>query len=239
MRYSFTISLLLGIVGLATAQSASPVTAPASASVATPPPLTEDVDRKTELVDRLQYERSYLDAQLVAKCFTIKLSPGCWAQFAEPAIGGGPSGLGSAYQWGRLALEYSNRQHIGNLMALEASDPAVELQNRPMMDRLIDNLRSRFSLTLNVPIACTGTAYELMLKYPQEIMERLGRTMPAWSPRSGEAHITVTLSATAKDLSLTISPDGKQFTLLAPAYTDIAGSADKIVAVLEQANKNQ
>jgi hypothetical protein len=247
MRYTFTISLLVGIVGLATAQLDRPVayqpaatsTTIPSAVVESPPVLEEDADRKIEFVDRLLNDRSYLDAQIIEKCFTFKLSPGCWEQFAEPVVMGGQSGLTTAYQWGRYALEYSKREHMGDIMALIASDPTIERQNRPMMNRLIDGLRSRFSLTLEMPAACTGRGYEQMMRYTRELMERIGRTLPAWSPKSGEAHFTITLTAAAKDISLKISPDGKQFMLLAPAYTDVPGSAEKITAALEQANKNQ
>jgi hypothetical protein len=250
MNYLVTIGLLLSVVGHTVAQPVSAQTvayqpatpaAPATSTSATNPlsQLTEDADRKAEFVDRLLNDRSYLDAQIIDKCFTFRLSPGCWEQFAEPVVMGGQSGLGAAYQWGRYVLEYSKREHMGNLMAMEASDPNVERQNRPMMDQLIEGLRKRFSLTISMPVACTGKGYDLMTRYTQELMERIGRTLPAWSPKSGEAHFTVTLSATAKDITLTVSPDGRQFTLLAPAYADVLGSAEKIATALEQANKNQ
>lgn len=141
--------------------------------------------------------------------------------------------------WVRYAVEYAKREKIGDLYSLAVDDKKVEKENRPMIDEMIKALRSKFSLTVEAPVACTGKAYEMMMRYPSEVMTRLGYTTPEWSPTSGEAHFTVSISPTAKDMAVKISPDGKQFMVSGPAYVEAYDTASKIQKGMERANKNR
>ncbi|WP_157579123.1 hypothetical protein [Spirosoma montaniterrae] len=220
----------------AIAQTTKPVSTGAATTVAAP---AEDKEKKDEFVERLFSEQSYLNAQIVDKCFTLKLSPTCWAAFTDPAKTGNDGGFGAMRYWVRYAAEYCKREGIGDLYELAVDDKKVEKENRPMIDEMIKNLRSKFSLTVEAPVECRGKAYEMMMRYPFEVVERIGYKTPEWSPKSGEAHFTVTVLPTAKDIAVKISPDGKQFMISGPAYVEAYSTADKIWNGLERANKNR
>ena len=242
MTNLFLTVALFGVACLAQAQpakTAKPATAmaPAAAAMSTAP--AEDKEKKAEFVERLFSEQSYLNAQIVDKCFTFKLSPTCWAKFTDPNIDTNEGGFPSMRYWVRYAVEYAKREKIGDLMTLAVDDKQVEKENRPMIDEMIRALRSKFSLTVEAPVACTGKAYEMMMRYPYEVLERIGSTTPEWSPRSGEAHFTVSISPTAKDMAVKNSADGKQFMVSGPAYVEAYSTKDKIQNGMERANKNR
>lgn len=216
-------------------QAAAKTTTAVTASTAP----AEDKEKKDEFVERLFSEQSYLNAQIVDKCFTFKFSPTCWAAFTDPAKTGNEGGFGAMRYWVRYAVEYCKREGIGDLYTLAVDDKKVEKENRPMIDEMIKNLRNKFSLVVESPVECRGKAYEMMTRYPYEVLERIGYKTPEWSPKSGEAHFTVTLSPTAKDMAVKINPDGKQFAITGPAYVEAYSTGDKIYNGMERANKNR
>ena len=82
MTKSLLTLALLSAVCFAQAQPAKtavnkPTTPAASATMPTSAAPAEDKEKKTEFVERLFSEQSYLNAQIVDKCFTFKLSPTC------------------------------------------------------------------------------------------------------------------------------------------------------------------
>jgi len=142
--------------------------------------------------------------------------------------------------WARYLTEYAKREGFGDLEALNASDRETEKGNRPQMDEIIANLRKKFSLTVDAEkVVCNPAAYDRLMRYPFEVLERLGRTTPVWSPKSGEAHLTVLLSPTAKDIAVTISPDETKFTVTGPYLTEGINSGSKIYNGLARADKNR
>ena len=247
-RFMKNLFLLLAVAGCFATASAQTVKTPSSAQ-ATPKAaaavvsvVTEseaDKAGKAELVERVFTEQSYLYSQLIDKCFTFKLSPACWAKFSDPANTGNESGFGAMRYWCRYVTEYAKREKIGDLDALNASDKAEEKDNRPQMNEIIETLRQKFSLTVEAPTACTVKGYELLMRYPYEVLERIGSATPEWSPKGGEAHFTVVLSPAVKDIAVKISPDGKQYTVSGPALVEAVNSSGKIATGLERANKNR
>ena len=134
---------------------------------------------------------------------------------------------------------YAKRENIGDLMALAVDDKAVEKANRPMIDEMIKKMREKFSLVIEAPVECKGLAYEMMLRYPEQVMSRLGYDGTEWSPAGGEAHFTTMLSTTAKDMSIKVSPDGKHYTVVGPAYVEAYDTQSKISKGLNLTNKNR
>ncbi len=210
--------------------------APVSAAVAT---VAEDKQQKSDLVNKLLSEQSYLNSQIVDKCFTFNFSPTAWSAFNNPGTNPNETGAGAMNFWIQFVVEYAKREKIGDFMQLEVSDKEVEKANRPAIDEMINKLRSRFSLTVDAPLEIKGKAYEMMMRYPYQVLERIGQSTPEWSPASGQAHFTTKISATAKDIAVTISPDGKRFTVVGPAYTEAYDTKNKIYNGLERANKNR
>ena len=219
----------------------SAATTPAATAVASSAP-EEDKEKKDEFVNQLFTEQSYLNAQIVDKLFTFKFSPSCWAAFTSPTTPSGNSndvGLRATSFMVQDVVRYAKREKIGDFMELAVDDKAVEKANRPMIDEMIKKMREKFSMVIEAPVECKGRAYEMLLRYPYQVLTRIGSTNPEWSPTSGEAHFTTTLSTTAKDMAVKISPDGKQFTITGPAYVEAYDTQSKIQKGLDRVNKNR
>lgn len=239
---------LLTVIGCITHASAQTTKTPSSAQatpkaaaavVSTAAESEADKAGKAELVERVFSEQSYLYSQIIDKCFTFKMSPTCWAKFSDPKNTSNDSGFGAMRYWCRYVTEYAKREGLGDLEALKSGSKEEEKDNRPQMDEIIKTLREKFSLTVEAPTNCTVKGYELLMRYPYEVLERIGSRTPNWSPKSGEAHFTVVLSPAAKDNTVKISPDGKQFTVTGPALVEAVNSNDSIRNGLERANKNR
>ena len=136
------------------------------------------------------------------------------------------------------AVKYAKREKIGDMDALRVFDKSSEKSNRPQVDEIITKMKNRFTLIINAPMECKGKGYEMFLRYPYQIMVRLGSTNPEWSPASGEAHFVVNLSSDAKDISVKTSNGGKTYTVTGPAYTEAYDTQSKIDKGLNLTNKN-
>lgn len=236
---------LIGCITHAAAQttktptSAQATPKAAAAAVSTTTESEADKAGKAELVERVFTEQSYLYSQIIDKCFTFKLSPTCWAKFSDPANTGNDSGFGAMRYWCRFVTGYAKREGIGDLEALQGNSKAEEKDNRPQMDEIIKTLSQKFSLTVEAPTNCTVKGYELMMRYPYDVLNRIGDQTPVWSPKSGEAHFTVVASPAVKDITVQISPDGKRFTVSGPALVEAVNQGSNIRNGLERANKNR
>lgn len=247
MKKLLLLTLLTGFVGYASAQATKPKSGAKIAATTTTAPAStapaEDKEKKDEFVNQMFTEKSYLYAQVVDKLFTFKLSPTCWAMYSSPTPppGKGSSfiGLQSAVALVNDVVKYAKREKIGDFMELAVSDKAIEKANRPMIDEMIKKMGEKFSLVVEAPVECKGLAYEMLLRYPEQVLTRLGETNPEWSPTSGEAHFTTNLSTTAKDMAVKNSPDGKQFTIIGPAYVEAYDTQSKIQKGLDRYNKNR
>ena len=247
MKKLILLILIINSIGSVSAQTTKSASGAKMAATSTTSPAptapAEDKEKKAEFVNQMFTQQSYLYAQIVDKLFTFKLSPSCWEMYSSPTPPPGKStsfmGLASATALVHDAVEYAKREKIGDFMALAVSDKAVEKANRPMIDEMIKKMGETFSLVVEAPVECKGMAYELLLRYPEQVMHRIGPAGPEWSPTGGEAHITTVLSPTVKDMSIKISSDGKQFTVTGPAYTEAYDTQGKIDKGLERANKNR
>jgi len=193
---------------------------------------------KAKLVERLMQSNSYLYSQILDKCFTFNLSPGCWSTFSDPANDGQTSGYEAAVRWVGSAILFAKNEGLGDLTLLNVSgSPAAEKSNRPQMDAIVARLRQKFSMVIVAPVDCTKKTSELITRSSREVTHLIGED--GWMPKSGEAHFKVVLSATAKDVSVKISADGKQFTVTGPAFTEAYETPRKVAAGMAPANKNR
>jgi hypothetical protein len=244
MKKVLVILLLVGGSAYAIAQPkkmpSSAIATPAAAAAVAPTASESEADKagKAELVDRVFTEQSYLYSQIIDKCFYFRMSPACWAKFSDPKNDGNSSGFGAMRYWVRFVTAYAKQEGIGDLEALNASDKAEEKDNRPQMDEIIKTLRSKFSLTVVAPTNCTVKGYELLMRYPYDVLERM-QAGPAWSPTGGTAFMTVVLSPAVTDMSVKISPDGKNYTVTGPALVECGDSGGKTAKGMDRGNKNR
>lgn len=224
MRRNIFLIFLVTASSLANAQTAAPA---------------EDKEKKAEFVDQIFSEQSYLNAQIVDKLFTFKFSPTCWTEFNKVRNNTHDMGTGAAYSWVSSFVDYAKHEGLGDLKSLAVDNKEVEKANRPMLDDMIKEIGQKFSMVIESPVECKGLAYEMMLRYPYQTLQRMGPGGPEWSPTGGEAHLTITLDPKAKDMAVKISPDGKKFAVSGPAYTEAYDTQGKIDKGLQRANKNR
>ena len=211
----------------------------ASLATAQAPAPAEDKELKAEFVNEVFTQQSYMYAQVVDKLFTFNFSPTCWAEFNKERSNSHDTGLGNMYNWVSYAVEYAKHEGLGDLKSLAVDNKEVEKANRPMIDDMIKEIGQKFSMIVNAPVECKGMALELLLRYPYDVLQRIGPAGPEWSPTGGEAHFTVNLDPKAKDMAVKISPDGKKFTVSGPAYTEAYDTKSKVDKGLDKANKNR
>ena len=202
--------------------------------------VAEDKDQKAELVNVMLTEHSYVAAQIVDKLFTFNISPSLWKELNNQTRKGADNDIGhNALNYLiEDAVKYAKIEGIGDLDALRVYDKTKEKPNRPMVDEIIKKMKSKFSIVVNAPMENKGTAYEMLLRYPYEIMNRLGSESLEWGPASGEAHFIVNLTTDAKDMSIKTSDAGKTYTVTGPAYTEAYDTQSKIEKGLNLTNKN-
>ncbi len=229
----WTLATLISLQAFPLRCEAAPPARPSTSSAV----IQEDRQKKAELVDTLLTEQGYLVSQLVDKCFTFNWSASTWDAFNKP---GNPNemGKGSMAFWIQDVTKYAKRQGF-DFYTLEVDDKEVEKQNRPMIDDMVKQFSQKFSLTVNSSNECRGKAYEMTMRYPWEVLQRLGHFGPDWDPKGGEIHVTVNLSPTAKDISVAVSPDYKKVTVAGPIYTEAYDTQNKISNGLERVNKNR
>lgn len=197
-----------------------------------------DKEGKAKLVERLMNSNSYLYSQILDKCFSFRFSPGCWTTFSDPANDGQTSGYDAAVRWVGSAILFAKNEGLGDLTLLNVSgSPETEKSNRPQMDAIVTKLRQKFSMIIEAPVDCTKKTSELITRSSLEVTHILGED--DWMPKSGEAHFRVVLSPTAKDVSVKISTDGKQFTVTGPAFIEAYETPRKVAAGMAPANKNR
>lgn len=201
--------------------------------------VTEDKAKKAEFVNVMLTEHSYAAAQIIDKLFTFNISPSFWDELNKSKQSRDSDiGHGAFNSMVSEVVRYALREKIGDLDALRIFDKSKEKANRPEVDAIINKLKGKFSIVINAPMEAKGRGYEMFLRYPDQIITRLGSTNPEWSPASGEAHFIVNLSTDAKDMSVKTSDAGKTYTITGPAYTEAYDTEGKIRKGLNLTNKN-
>ncbi len=201
--------------------------------------VAEDKAKKAEFVNVMLTEHSYAAAQIIDKLFTFNISPSFWDELNKSKQGrDNDIGHNKFSEMVNEVVEYAKRENIGDLDALRIFDKTKEKANRPEVDAIVNKLKGKFSMVINAPMEAKGTGYEMFLRFPYQIMVRIGSTNPEWSPASGEAHFIVNLSTDAKDMSVKTSDAGKTYTVTGPAYTEAYDTEGKIRKGLNLTNKN-
>lgn len=201
--------------------------------------IAEDKAKKAEFVNLMLTEQSYADAQIVDKLFTFNISPSFWDELNKPnQSNSNDIGHRAIHYLVEEVVKYAKRENIGDLDALRVFNKSKEKENRPEVDEIINKLKGKFTLVINAPMEARGKGYEMFLRYPYEVMVRLGSTNPNWSPASGEAHFIVNLTTDAKDISVKTSDTGKTYTVTGPTYTEAYDTRSKIEKGLNLTNKN-
>lgn len=174
---------------------------------------TDAASAKQDLVQGLnEYTIGSLYKPLILKkTMTFEMSPAWWER------------MNNKDQKGLHALsfatpdlnEFAKRMGWGDSAAFENSGRGTKEEWKPKIEAVLDQWRPKFSLVFKPDSAkCDSSNFDLSLRYLTTLCSFLSTS--DWKPTSGEAHITLVPSATAKDLVVTIGNNGKNFTVTAP-----------------------
>lgn len=168
---------------------------------------------KQELVQGLnEYTIGSLYKPLILKnIISFEMSPAWWTRMNDKD----QKGL-HALSFATPDLnEFAKRMGWGDAAAFENAGNGTKEEWKPKIEQVLSQWRPKFSFAFKPDSAkCDSANFDLSLRYLTSLASFLATS--DWKPASGVAYITLVPSATAKDISVSISKDGKSFTVIAP-----------------------
>ncbi len=113
------------------------------------------------------------------------------------------------------AGSYIKAQGGGDLDRVEESNSNDRQSTQGQVDELIAKSKTKFSFAMEATQPkLSPTQGKLMLNYLAVVAGFLDQSH--WTPRGGRANIKLIISSSAKDVAVTTSKDGTNFTIIAP-----------------------
>lgn len=163
----------------------------------------EDSAQKTELVSKLnEYTIGELERPLVLKHLAIfDLSPAWWTKIQEER------GTHALSFFSRDMLDFGKRMGWGDAYQYSNSGSGTKEEWKPRIESMLSEWKPKFNFEIKPDTqTCDNMSFDLSMRYLTTIGDVLKGD---WKPTSGQAHIIYVPSATAKDISVSKSPDGK------------------------------
>lgn len=178
------------------------------------PAAAQDVDsNKQELISLVHDQNyDYWRPLIVKKLIHFRLSSAWWEKMLDKNRMGITKTANLAYN----INEYGKRMGWGDISQIEWRNLGPKEEAKPKVEQMVDGWRDKVSFTMVADsTTCDTNAFEVGTGYLSYLSDFLYSS--GWKPTSGVANITLIVSPTAKDISVTISKDGKNFTIAAPA----------------------
>ncbi len=172
---------------------------------------------KTALVNAVREYKinSAWESMILDKYFTFKVSPACWKKLCEKDGWGPKTAANSVTNF----AEYAKRAGWGDFEAAESANNNDRENNKPHVQEMVNDLSGKFSFTLNADqIACSDAEWELVHRMWGSTFEALANGR--WKPKHGAVHLTMTFSPKAKDIAVTVAPDGQHFSVTCPSQVE-------------------
>lgn len=167
---------------------------------------------------------------LVDRMFDYRLAPACWKKMTEKDGWGIKCTANSATAFG----EYMKAKGWGDLEASESANNNDRNNNKARVEQMIDEAKGKLHFTLVADkVSCTDAEWDLIHRMWTTPFDALNQG--TWKPKNGDIFLTFTFLPTAKDISVTVAPDGKHFSVTAPTLTEPEAWDDKIVKGLNRA----
>ncbi|PWU00198.1 MAG: hypothetical protein C5B53_04385 [Candidatus Melainabacteria bacterium] len=189
---------------------------------------------KEELINKVhEYTHSWWQPLIVKSQMDFDMSSDWWSKMLEQDGWGIKTVSNFAYDLN----DFYKRQGLGDLEDIESANNNDRDANRARVESAIENLRNKASFKLATSgVKCDATSFDLCHRYMISIAEFLAKDN--WLPKGGEAHITLVLSPTAKSVGVAVNPDGKHFTIDAPANVEVDEWDTKISNGLKRGGQN-
>lgn len=195
---------------------------------------SDDIQHKDELIAKVHdYVHSWWQPLLVKGQMSFDISSDWWPKMLEDD----GWGVKTVANFATDMNEYYKRQGLSDLEGIESANNNDRDVNRPRVETAISDLRNKVSFSLSTQgVNCDGTTFDLCHRYMSKVGEFLAKDN--WLPRGGEAHIALVLSPTAKDVSVSVNPDGKHFSITAPASVEVNEWDTKMLNGLKRGGKS-
>lgn len=193
-------------------------------------------EKQQDLADKtFDYTGYYYPRFMVEKLMKFNFSPSCW----EKAVG--------KDGWGAHSMSFITRDieswfkdYLGepvSISAIEGDGLTVRQENRGRVEKAVEEMKSRYFITVDATDCdCNATTSELLHKYVGFIGSY--PNYYRFTPKSGVffAHITVTPKV--KDVSASVSKDGREFTATFPANNEVSEWDTRVSKVFSRFDKN-
>lgn len=163
----------------------------------------EDASQKTELVAKMQdYTIGELERPLALKLLaTFDMSPAWWSKMQDE------KGTHALSFFSGDLIAYGKRMGWGDAYNFSNSGSGSKEEWKPRIESMMNSWKPNFDFEFRPDsAACDNMNFDLASRY----LTTIGSVLSGdWKPSDGKAHIVYIPSATAKDVSVSKSPDGK------------------------------
>jgi hypothetical protein len=128
--------------------------------------------------------------------------------------------------------EYAKKMDWGDFEEAESANNNDRANNKPRVSDMVDAIKGKIGFTL-VADGIKGTDAEWNLVY--RYMGSLGEFLEegTWKPKSGVVFITMTVQP-AKDVSVSVTPDGRHFSIVMPSDKETEDWDGKVTRALQK-----
>jgi len=203
LRPLFLRSLLLGATALC-------VLVPVPARAQVPVAAATAATNKAELAQRVhEYQGNDIWPSKLVTGLDFKLSAAAWKIMLSP------DGVEYTSRLSRDLGNYIKAQKLGDLESVETANNNDRQSTQDEVDALLVQAKKKVSFTVEATQpAFSPTKTKMFLTYLTYVGQFLGRGN--WSPRGGRANLKLVMSSSAKDISVVVSKDATNFTIIAP-----------------------
>jgi hypothetical protein len=185
------------------------------ASDACASPTASEKDELVQLIYERANQDNYWQSYLFDSVVSFDVPADAWRAFHEEK--GVQVAMGIANGIGDYARYLKNT----DLRKIDTANNNDRKGNRPRVKAAIDGLKGKISFTLRGQgVIYDAPAKALLFRYLNFMSGFLGQRYGRFVPRGGSAAVTFVFSATATDVSVSVSPDAKTFTVTAPVHDE-------------------
>ncbi|HEU0035770.1 MAG TPA: hypothetical protein VFQ53_34395 [Kofleriaceae bacterium] len=167
-----------------------------------------------------EYTGDYTRAWVTNKLTTFKVGKACWSKMIDKQQGA----LHAASFYTGDIVEYAKLVTGDDWSAIESQQGDRD-RNLQLVEPMIDAFKSRFALTIAVEgDDCDAAGSSLWLRY----WNTIGTTLKQYPPKSGKAFITLNVTPTVRDVTVSVDDSGSTFVITAPRDIEPAAWDDKI-----------
>lgn len=194
----------------------------------------EPTELKHSLVQNVQeYVGGYMYRPLIVKDLVkFDMSNKWWTEWNQNR----DKGIGTTAHLARGIYDFGKDMGWDDPGKYEKySSSGTKLEKKKRIQKLLDNWKSKFSLTYKVEDPdFDSMSFDLASRYLSSMGGTLGHK---FRPKAGELHLTMILSSKIKKISVT-STDGKNITVKLPLDFEPTRWDDKITSGLKRYDKN-